>query len=1225
MISNINTIQSLLEIHPATLEVFRIDYDIPNLPKAPPANGKLIDLWGKFRNFEQVNMDVLALINKPSKTASDVHRLLDKMGQMVQIYEYLFKGQPLDRPLTDIAADSDNLQGGRTIAQVFLMLKDKIEQSLKPLSSPTFIPESLDKELNRYDKDTPGKTSQLIFQGAETYSQGVMNNISIAELVNIVHQKGNRNFTSFTGQISATSQKAMVDLKKFNAAQAKGEAAQVPVAYFDARAHPTITVPMPVRLIALGLAKGHFIHRHYKKYILNASADMNIIADERLATMNIKLGLHSCVIQFSPMPVAEGGRVVVQYTDSGESYTPGSGIRVKALAKGFQEMGFKVRQEGYFFEAIFDKDTGAKSIDELPQKLQFALQALISTRDLDTDINDTPLSDNPQQAIDFFAKQLAFNGYIWRGGYIAAMGADGAMLVLPKLGTPQPNENDWQVLAGFLGYPMPKGNIIGQLFLDGLLKRYKLLLNRGALLEKNGRIRWNPAYEEAQKVSPVARVLSYLQGLDNQELGLLLFRQKGLIAQTIEPFVSERQVLASVGKYTLEKMVLPTLKDVITFYALKDEQGIIHGALVICGEVYFNENSFLRVRELKELNELSMGMSQKMREHLLELTGKEFDSIFDVLGNPDLEKKCLPSFEIDDLFKPVKLQNQISSLSIGGKTTNPGFSLAPVKFRTETDQTPESFQNTILVAPMTDARDDSHMEKSAGIVVTTGGELSHAAIRAREFNKPSIILNGANINAGSLSFSSFTGEQKQYEYKFQGKPLKVFERSNYEQVTVEVKDGDLVAVDAFKGMFYLVAKSQDQPAIDVYNKYLQWKETQTGKEGPDTQQLQEIFSQANNDALFKAMLMDLVTSRRLKPEVFGEMIAEYIANHKEKKEMLLGFILQSAQEAIQSLNENKQLFDRIINQNNPADILIRVATLAEQIESVRQLMAIANGQWALEITPDQLDAMQKDILDKSRTWLRKYRQDLNLAVTRIKDTDTISLSFLTRKDEELRMVGLSLEKDAPSLFNRMRILIQEREEQVQSLALRQTLSKKEIKDRWARVLVGGKAAHSAEIGTALEILERSPSLKVRTPEGFDVTKKEYDRWVSLGRPQDPKIAISTQLQGILLQDYRNIVSKQLVRIRSLLATDQRTSKDIKNEIIQHLDDLGHLDKIDNIAFLDTYINMARKILKPYITSKEGNISRSLQKRLTVLGVVVARSTGIQEDSLEESGAGTAVC
>jgi hypothetical protein len=133
----------------------------------------------------------------------------------------------------------------------------------------------------------------------------------------------------------------------------------------------------------MAFAKGQLIHNQSNLF---DPENAKIFSNEKLAVISLKLGVHSARIQFSLAPVPEGGRVVVNYTDSGASYAPGSDIRIKALAEAFRQVGFHVKYNGYVMDATFDKDSGAATISQLPEKLTFAIQCLTSTRDLDMKI-----------------------------------------------------------------------------------------------------------------------------------------------------------------------------------------------------------------------------------------------------------------------------------------------------------------------------------------------------------------------------------------------------------------------------------------------------------------------------------------------------------------------------------------------------------------------------------------------------------------------------------------------------------------------------------------------------------------------------------------------------------------------------------------------------------------------------------------------------------------------
>lgn len=104
-----------------------------------------------------------------------------------------------------------------------------------------------------------------------------------------------------------------------------------------------------------------------------------------------------------------------------------------------------------------------------------------------------------------------------------------------------------------------------------------------------------------------------------------------------------------------------------------------------------------------------------------------------------------------------------------GSVANPGYAEGPVKKLLCRDELHEFKEGDILVAPMTDIWHLPAIKKSSAIVTDEGGVITHAAIAAREFNKPCVIATGF--------------------------------------ATDILKNGDLVEVDANKGIVRIRKKS----------------------------------------------------------------------------------------------------------------------------------------------------------------------------------------------------------------------------------------------------------------------------------------------------------------------------------------------------------------------------------------------------------------------------------
>jgi len=185
---------------------------------------------------------------------------------------------------------------------------------------------------------------------------------------------------------AATDNSKKSSKKKDDSAMAVSS--NVEIKYHDVRSNPTTTVPLPMRYIARAFALGQLVHQQANLF---SPERASIVVDDRTAIIGLPLGAHSASIQLTLGPLEQGGGLTIHYTDSGASYAPGSDRRIAALEKAFALSGFNVKRQGYVLEASFDKEIKSNGIDELPQRLQFAISVLTSTLDLDLRINNGSL------------------------------------------------------------------------------------------------------------------------------------------------------------------------------------------------------------------------------------------------------------------------------------------------------------------------------------------------------------------------------------------------------------------------------------------------------------------------------------------------------------------------------------------------------------------------------------------------------------------------------------------------------------------------------------------------------------------------------------------------------------------------------------------------------------------------------------------------------------------
>ncbi|MBI4430673.1 MAG: hypothetical protein HY587_03060, partial [Candidatus Omnitrophica bacterium] len=1028
----------------------------------------------------------------------------------------------------------------------------------------------------------------------------------------------------------------------------------ITINYLDARKNPDKEPPLPAHYVALAFAKGQLVHQNKNLF---TPENALILSDERRAIVGMRLGAHSARIQFALLPVQEGGRVAVNYTDSGPSFAPGSDIRIKALAEAFAEVGFKVHQEGYHLDAYFDKDSGASSIDELPEKLEFAIQALSSTLDLDTAINKSKGAEL-HVVHTILTGDLEADGYLIRSRHqVVQTGGPKGQIKEQTIGQLAP-------IADFVGVDVLPP-YLGQRSLDRLSEKLSLLFSRGALLVgSDGSIQKNPAYEEASKASPIERFFKIIGDADAAKLKEL--RNIAAVARTVEGF-TQRRTIGAVGPFHIEQLTLPLLGDQVVFYALRHKEDLtIQSAYAVLGEFPFDQSRYDRFRgkllpsgnlispaDLEEIlvpqnMAASESLAQWFREHekasvaaLIageisdEITPKYMyeagvsGTIFNLLPFSAFLNLLVPEFSKDTLKSQAFQTEVVSWIYLEGVTINQGKSLGRLVPNVEGKKA-EDFKNGILVAAYTDNKDDESIKMSSGVIVTTGSVLSHAAIRSREHEKPAVILNGAEFRNGKLHFKRFKGEEVKREFQIGGEPITYYELSDYTETEEVLKEGDLVYLDAKNGILYLLARAEEKEAIEQYERYR--KSFGFGAEAePSRERLKELkalLKEVTNPGLLKAIVDELIYRGGVPIAALEEILAD-AAKEPARKGVIVGFLRTQALQAIKNFKEAVEHYKETASKSKDIEqVYLMVDEIVSQQEHLQHMIQLANGDWTAPVTSTGSREMIDEVIKIGKAWLSIYQKELQGQFQHFRLDPLNGLTRLLRISASLGLAGISAELVRPDLVEKMKELMEARASEVESQKGRGIVWKKDLKDRFSRPIAGGKASHSAEIVQALGTLKKAGALdeSVVYPEGFAIQAEEFRLWHDRGRPDE----LAPELKQAIALGYRDIVIEQAEGLLSFLEADQRTVEHWKVMLRPTLKKiLENLKRVSDPLAIDAIVQAGRASVLGVVGlaeqfSKESDAlktSQSFLKRGQVFGAVAVRSSGLREDSLKEAMAG----
>jgi len=917
------------------------------------------------------------------------------------------------------------------------------------------------------------------------------------------------------------------------------------------------------------------------------------------------------------------------------------------------------------YPTFFDKETLSKSIDQLPEKLLFAIQTLSGTLDLDLKLNrlakDSSQLKNEfagesdqknkikQRLIDLVSNRFVADGYLPLAGSVAKG------LEMPNLTREMSEENKASLLqrAEAVGLKV-SGMIPGQRMLDMIVEQERIVKARMSSSESTTTSSdVEKKYEAARKESIVQYMLKKLESSSEEDL--LEARKMAVVAHMVNEFADPKK-MGSIGKYNVLRLTLKVIGDDITFYVLQDPVDDSYVlAHAVLGEFFFDSPRYDLIREknlnnnelsLKDLEEImipqNIHKSSALVKFLMDMNlsqtfEKQFGgNIFRFLSqSEEFLEKGLSAFSEESLLEKTKGAHTISPVSIGGTKIGEGVTIGRAVLNTE-DRTDDDFVDGILIDNMTEPKDDERMRIASGLVVTTGSSNSHTAVRAAQYGKPALIISSANYTEKGLEFETETGEFERMEGEFKGESVVYHELSGHDKESIVVEDGDLIYLDCDNRTFYVLAKSSEEDTVALGEEYNKWKNALPKAENLNESHingLSDILKRIKDKGLIKAIINDLIGQQIISAEELESILGELLKEIPELRGTLVDFLRSQAEDAIEDFKRDYREYEKSLDETNYIEqVYLMVDDMIIKANKLKHMIQLANGNWDSELTIDKLDEAVGAIIGNARAWVKNEQQRLIEHVRKITDAeDEYSIPKIMRIRSQLSLVGLSLEDVDTNLRDRLESLISERLDEIEGLKGRGIVWKKDMADRLSRAIIGGKSAHSGELYYAIKILEAAgliPEGMVVVPEGFAIQATEYE----IHKDGDGFKEMDDELKKTIYLGYRDLVVEQAQDILELIDTEQRDIEDeelrkingdIKKDLREHIfNDLKKIRELDDIELLDMLIDNHMYDIKSILKDKpKGAMSRSLRNRLQVYGAVAVRSSGLEEDSEEDAGAG----
>ena len=581
-------------------------------------------------------------------------------------------------------------------------------------------------------------------------------------------------------------------------------------------------VPYPVWIVAWGFAR-QLLHGHASF----PSARIFCYGNE--VHYYLTYGNHPALARIDFAPPLQGGMVDLEYYGVSRYHLDAHPNReLDAVCRFFRRLEFDVSVEpSTRVHARYDKER-ARDLGDLCAKAEALFRLAPYLMDLDWTLGDLRLAtDSRETAADAWAETFERWGAIPlarilsrdRLGVVADIepGAGGEREILwdghrpyRDRATPGPLGTFFEDLrravttlgveeAGFAADAPPA---LGQLVLERVvLDPLRDAAARGEIVSTpRGFRRSSPEmFVREPEAEAFARLLA--SGDDAIAASARLARLAAPLERTL-PF----RTTGAVNRYDVQRARLPLRGGSLGLHVLRGPRGTIRLALFSRGPVPSRRREspespwiFDADTDVVELTRLLRAARYALAatDARAEDPRGEADSLRETFGgtNPAAAPPPLPGERI-----------------VSGASASPGRAVGRAVLGA-LGRRPEDLEDAVLLAPTLRPEDASFLRTVAGVVATGGGILSHAGLLAAQYGKPALIVEGAwsapATGAPRLRLPSCTfreGETVVHGYR-------VAVRYDIRENEVEIRDGDLVVVDADRGTLQVLGSDPDTVSL----------------------------------------------------------------------------------------------------------------------------------------------------------------------------------------------------------------------------------------------------------------------------------------------------------------------------------------------------------------------------------------------------------------------------
>jgi protein-tyrosine-phosphatase len=537
----------------------------------------------------------------------------------------------------------------------------------------------------------------------------------------------------------------------------------------------------------------------------------SIFFDDNRLWVHAALGIHSAEIFADASDPDEGGMFRIRYQESGYD---GSPQRMQMIAAFLAKFGMSVTVENQtYLNAIWDKDHGLKSSEQLAQSYAFILRFLHDTLDMDMMFGKAAENHGKAGSRDMADKlaEIYFGEGYWPLNVQWGHKKFQEYLALEPMRKVAAGKLDAELER--LGLPLIPADVpFGARTIERFFtKPIQLAAARGEL-DWDGVSAPNRNKDYAPLDALARAVLADPKGS----------AQAALVLADVESSAFSYAPIGRLGALSAElAQKLLGDGDILTVHALRETNS---------GRLAYAQASLWRQGK----GRLWFDLADVLRSNGYEPRSKEEENAawfrdrgFKVASE---EQSLSPAQEarLQELLRSSVSNRLTEQAEAYGLPASPGkgeFVTGPITFKRVMLE-----EGSVLSVPYTSPDDLEAISQAAAVLTTGGGSLSHAAITTRELGLPSVILSSARWGKrtvpGNWFSNLFKGPSERVEPMLELR-LSRWEAprdlKDIEAVPLAVQDdpnlheGDLVRVYGKTGKVALIARAEDSELQSAYN------------------------------------------------------------------------------------------------------------------------------------------------------------------------------------------------------------------------------------------------------------------------------------------------------------------------------------------------------------------------------------------------------------------------